>query len=86
MSSSIKNDEASSSLDVVITRLAMACESGDKELEVFRDALETAIEHLKDDANAMAEVAKSVRDCLEDSDLSESAQDLHDLNVYCKAS
>jgi hypothetical protein len=83
-------DEASNSLDSVILRLAMACESGDKELEVLTDALSTAIDQLKNNPVALSRVAQAAQDALGD-DLDDiafscSQTDIHDLDAFCQYS
>ncbi|KZX73937.1 hypothetical protein A3715_20165 [Oleiphilus sp. HI0009] len=47
-------------LDIVIARLAMANGSGDKELDVFQNALQAALNALEGNKAALSNVAKAV--------------------------
>lgn len=78
-----KVDEASNSLDDVIVRLAMACESGDKELDILTDAISTAISELNGNASSISKVANAAKDALGDPFLSHSESDIEDLQYYC---
>ena len=43
----------------------MASESGDKELEIFQDALDAALKLLAENNISVHPVAQSVRDCID---------------------
>lgn len=81
--------EISSSLDSVIMRLAMTCDSDDKELNVLSEALSAALECIKDNEVALAAVAKAVKDELgdtvEDISFVDSEGDIRDLESYISA-
>jgi hypothetical protein len=73
-------------LNIVITRLAMANGSGDKELEVFQNALAAALQELEGNITALAKVAHSVIDTLGsdiDDDPYKDSEDLNCLKEHC---
>lgn len=77
---------SASNLDIVITRLAMENGSGDKELEVFQNALGAALQSLEGNKPALSKVAQSVLDSL-GSDIHDDPykdnEDLDSLKQYC---
>ncbi len=81
-----RNDEASKTLFSIINRLGMACESGDKQIDVLTLALSTAINQLNGNTLALSKVAQEVKDCLDDEINGilryECETDIDDLNEY----
>jgi hypothetical protein len=72
------------SLDTTISCLAMASANGDKELEIFRNALEAAMKLLDENNIPVATVAESVLDCIDETiEADYSADDLSSLKAYC---
>lgn len=77
---------STNNLDIVITRLAMKNGSGDKELEVFQNALGIALQELKGNETALAKVAQSVINTLGsdvDDEPYKDSDDLNHLKKYC---
>lgn len=78
------------SLERVITRLAAANSDGDKELEIYQEALSAALDALKDRPSAQASIARAIKAAL-GSDVDDIAYQDHEheisaLNAYCALS
>ena len=70
------------SLDSTVVGLAMSSETGDKELNIFRAALESAINQLKGNDLALSEIAKAVKSELDtDMDIYNES-DINSLNIH----